>query len=48
MKKSSILVIDVNIKLQKREIWRLIFSLYMKKSSILVIFGGGNLVIACD
>ena len=35
--KSNILVINVTIKLLHREIWRFIFSLYMKKSDILAI-----------
>ena len=35
--KSNILVINVTIKLLHREIWRFIFSLYMKKSNILAI-----------
>ena len=35
--KSNILVINVTIKLLHREIWRFIFSLYMKKSDIIAI-----------
>ena len=35
--KSNILIIIVTIKLLHREIWRFIFSLYMKKSNILAI-----------
>ena len=42
MKESSILVISVIIKLQDRIIFRLIFSLNMKESSILISNQGGQ------
>ena len=37
MRKLNILVISVVIKLQNKEIWRLIFSLFIRKSNILIV-----------
>ena len=44
MKKSNTLAINVIIKLRRWKVGRLIFSLYMKKSNILVIYRTINLV----